>query len=186
MFGNDHNPPHFHVVYNEYRALIEIETGEVLQGSLPGRQLKMVQVWADIHTEELMINFNNLRAEIQTFSKIQPLQQKEDNMKWIVKIMDVEPYKITCLWNNKEVRTIDLKSFIDRKESKPNNSYFQLLNKDRFYQVKCDGTTIYWEDGLTMKELDGTEKLGPLDIDPDFLYEMSFKDPAKIAEITDN
>ena len=71
MFGNDHNPPHFHVIYNEYRALIEIKTGEILQGSLPGRQLKVL---ADIHREELMRNFNNLRTEIQTFNKIKPLQ----------------------------------------------------------------------------------------------------------------
>jgi len=74
MFGNDHNPPHFHAIYNEYRVLIEIETGEILQGSLPSRQLKFVQVWADIHKDELMNNFNNLRADIQTFNKIKPLQ----------------------------------------------------------------------------------------------------------------
>jgi hypothetical protein len=27
MFGNDHNPPHFHAIYNEFRALVDIETG---------------------------------------------------------------------------------------------------------------------------------------------------------------
>lgn len=40
MYGNDHNPPHFHVIYNEYRAIIEIESGEILQGSIPVKQLK--------------------------------------------------------------------------------------------------------------------------------------------------
>ena len=74
MFGNDHNPPHFHAIYNEYRALIEIETGEILQGSLPGSQLKYIQVWADIHKDELLNYFNNLRSEIQTYNKIKPLQ----------------------------------------------------------------------------------------------------------------
>lgn len=54
MFGNDHNPPHFPAIYNEYRGLIEIETGEILQGSLPTKQLKYVQVWADIHRDELL------------------------------------------------------------------------------------------------------------------------------------
>ena len=49
MFGGDHNPPHFHVRYNEFRAVIEIQTGEILQGSLPGKQLKFVQVWTEIH-----------------------------------------------------------------------------------------------------------------------------------------
>jgi hypothetical protein len=45
MFGNDHNPPHFHVIYNEYRAIIEIESGEIMQGSIPVKQLKYIQVW---------------------------------------------------------------------------------------------------------------------------------------------
>lgn len=73
MFGNDHVPPHFHVIYNEYRAVVEIESGEVLQGALPGKQLKYIQVWTDIHKSELLENFNSLGAEIQTFKKIKPL-----------------------------------------------------------------------------------------------------------------
>ncbi len=104
-------------------------------------------------------------------------------MKWILKIIDVEPYSITCLWNNKEIRTVDLKQFIEDKGKNPKNSYFQLLDRNRFYQVKCDGTTIYWENGIKMKDYDGTEKLGPLNIDPDFLYEMSYKDSVKINEL---
>ncbi len=73
MFGNDHVPPHFHAIYGEYRAAIEIETGEILQGGLPGKQLKFVQVWAEIHKKELLENFESLRAEKQTFKKIIPL-----------------------------------------------------------------------------------------------------------------
>ena len=74
MFGNVHYPSHFHAIYNEYRALIDIETGEILQGNLPIRQLRFVQVWTMIHKEELLENFNNLRADIQSFKRIQPLQ----------------------------------------------------------------------------------------------------------------
>jgi hypothetical protein len=74
MFGNDHNPPHFHAIFNEYRAIIEIETGEILKGILPGKQLKFIQVWTEIHKDELMKNFSDLRSEIQTYSKIKPLQ----------------------------------------------------------------------------------------------------------------
>ncbi|MCX6305284.1 MAG: DUF4160 domain-containing protein [Bacteroidetes bacterium] len=74
MFGNDHYPPHFHVIYNEFRAIIEIESGEILQGSLPAKQLKYVQVWCDIHKEELVQNFNSLRSDVQFFSKVKPLE----------------------------------------------------------------------------------------------------------------
>ena len=73
MYGNDDVPPHFHTLYGEYRAVIEIETGELLQGYLPSKQLKFVQVWSEIHKEELLENFNSLRAEKQTFKKIKPL-----------------------------------------------------------------------------------------------------------------
>ncbi len=73
MYGNDHPPPHLHAIYNEFRAVIEIQTGEILQGSLPGKQLKFVQVWTEIHKEDLLKNFETLGAEKQTFKKIKPL-----------------------------------------------------------------------------------------------------------------
>lgn len=37
-----HNKPHFHVYYNEYEASVGID-GELLAGSLPLKQLRMVQ-----------------------------------------------------------------------------------------------------------------------------------------------
>ncbi|WP_231879459.1 DUF4160 domain-containing protein [Methylomonas koyamae] len=40
MYHDDHNPPHFHVEYQGHEALIAIETGEVLAGSLPNKALK--------------------------------------------------------------------------------------------------------------------------------------------------
>lgn len=45
MIYNDttqHNKPHFHVYYNEYEASVGID-GELLAGSLPLKQLRMVQ-----------------------------------------------------------------------------------------------------------------------------------------------
>ena len=95
-------------------------------------------------------------------------------MKWIVKILDVEPYSVTCLWNNDEIRTVDLDDFIGEKVKNPNNSYSQLQDKDRFLQVKCDGSTLYWDNGVKMIDYDGTEKMGSLDIDPHVLYELSY------------
>lgn len=96
-------------------------------------------------------------------------------MKWITKITDVKPFKITCLWNDGEIRMIDLEEFINKKGSNPGSSYFQLKDKKKFMEVKCDGTTIYWENGIKMTDYDGKEKPGPLDIDPDVLYEISEK-----------
>ncbi len=38
MFYDDHNPPHFHVTYNEYQAVINIMNGEI-EGKLPRRRI---------------------------------------------------------------------------------------------------------------------------------------------------
>ena len=74
MFGNDHNPPHFHVIFNKYRAIFAIESGELLQGRIPLQPMKIVQAWTYIHKVELLENFRSLRSEIQTFKKIKPLE----------------------------------------------------------------------------------------------------------------
>jgi hypothetical protein len=42
MFYNDHNPPHFHVIYQEDEALINIITLEILEGKLPKRAKTLV------------------------------------------------------------------------------------------------------------------------------------------------
>ncbi len=94
-------------------------------------------------------------------------------MKWIKKIIEVKPYTVTCMWNDDEIRKIDLAEFIQRHAKNKNHSYYQLADKNRFSDVKCDGTTLYWENGIVIMDYDGTEKSGPLDIDPDFLYSIS-------------
>jgi hypothetical protein len=94
-------------------------------------------------------------------------------MNWIVKILKIEPYTITCMWNDNEVRSIDLSGFLAKYSGNPKNSYYQLLDKNRFLQAKCDGSTIYWENGLRMKDFDGSIKPGPLDFDPQVLFEMT-------------
>ena len=69
----EHNPPHFHAYYNEYRASISIDTCEVTEGNLPRRQQKLVQAWAELHQEELMADWRLVMNGENPF-KIQPLQ----------------------------------------------------------------------------------------------------------------
>ena len=71
MYFPDHNPPHFHVRYNEYRASIDILTGKVT-GEMPRRALKLVYDWLDLHKEELMENWYKLEQGTSP-SNIQPL-----------------------------------------------------------------------------------------------------------------
>ena len=41
MFWREHAPPHFHALYAEHEALIDIRTLEVVGGSLPRRTLNL-------------------------------------------------------------------------------------------------------------------------------------------------
>ena len=72
MFWDDHNPPHFHVKYGDYRAIVTLDTPTV-QGSLPVRVAKMVFDWLALHETELKDNWAKLLRGDQP-SKIEPLK----------------------------------------------------------------------------------------------------------------
>lgn len=67
-----HNKPQFHVFYAEFEASVGID-GEIIAGSLPVKQLKLVQAWAAIHEDELYAAWNNAVRNI-SFGKIDPLK----------------------------------------------------------------------------------------------------------------
>jgi hypothetical protein len=72
MYYSDHNPPHFHVEYAGRKALIDIESGSVLNGAIPNRQLKLVLAWCEIHKDELMQNWE-LSKDAKPLNRINPL-----------------------------------------------------------------------------------------------------------------
>src|SRR5579863_4956597 len=72
MFWRDHAPPHFHALYAEDEALIDIRTLELIGGGLPKRALTLVLEWAVEHQAELIEDWN-LCAHMQTPKKIAPL-----------------------------------------------------------------------------------------------------------------
>ncbi|HPI39481.1 MAG TPA: DUF4160 domain-containing protein [Pseudobdellovibrionaceae bacterium] len=52
--SGDHNPPHFHVRYNSFKALIEIKTGALLAGMLPPKAFALVAEWTALNRAELL------------------------------------------------------------------------------------------------------------------------------------
>lgn len=73
MYWMDHMPPHFHAAYGDEEVLISINDLEVLEGSLPGKQLKMVLGWAAIRQDQLMDNWD-LAVRKQELFAIEPLK----------------------------------------------------------------------------------------------------------------
>ncbi len=72
MFWKEHPPPHFHALYAEHEVLINIQTLEVMKGTLPKRAMVMVLEWANEHRQELMEAWNKC-AHMQPPQKIEPL-----------------------------------------------------------------------------------------------------------------
>ena len=69
----DHLPPHFHATYSGQEVLVSINDLEVLEGSMPNKQLKMLLGWAALRQDQLIENWN-LAANKQDLFPIEPLK----------------------------------------------------------------------------------------------------------------
>ena len=75
MIYNDndkHHKPHVHVYYGEYEASVGLD-GEVLEGSLPLKQYRLLSGWMALHEDELYKAWN-LAVRSMKFDKIDPLR----------------------------------------------------------------------------------------------------------------
>ncbi len=72
MLYNDHNPPHFHAVYGEYKISIDILTG-IISGKFPKRALKAVIEWYEIYKDNLLEDWE-LSKKHEILKKIPPLE----------------------------------------------------------------------------------------------------------------
>jgi len=73
MFYSDHEPAHFHAIYGDYEALIEIESLSVFRGALPRRGLALVLEWAALHRAELRDDWQRARKG-EPLKQIEPLE----------------------------------------------------------------------------------------------------------------
>ena len=72
MNYKDHAPPHFHVWYGDFKALVTIEEG-IVKGEMPKRALKMIFDWLELHQEELIEDWD-LAQKGEKLNKIEPLK----------------------------------------------------------------------------------------------------------------
>ena len=63
---------HFHAYYQDAVAIYGIAPIELIAGSLPRRQQRLVEAWAELHQAELLANWQRLQAGRQPL-KIAPL-----------------------------------------------------------------------------------------------------------------
>jgi len=69
-FNVPHHTPHFHAYYQDDVAIYGIDPVELIAGSLPRRQLRLVEAWAELHQAELLTAWQRLQAG----RKAQPIE----------------------------------------------------------------------------------------------------------------
>jgi Domain of unknown function (DUF4160) len=68
-----HHSPHIHAEYAGSEAVFSIAESELMEGSMPPRQIRLIQAWIEIHREELMADWT-LAIRGETLVKIDPLR----------------------------------------------------------------------------------------------------------------
>lgn len=71
--GGQHHVPHFHAYYQEEVAIFSVDPVEIIAGSLPRRQMRLVEAWAELHQKELMTDWEALQQG-KAPRPIEPLQ----------------------------------------------------------------------------------------------------------------
>ncbi len=73
-YRNEHNPPHFHAIYQDEEISVDIQTG-LIKGKMNPRAKALVLEWYERHKEELMENWE-LAIAHKPLKKITPLDKE--------------------------------------------------------------------------------------------------------------
>jgi hypothetical protein len=57
-----HHLPHFHAYYQNEQAVFSLDPIELIAGSFPKRQRRLIEAWAELHQAELTADWNRLQA----------------------------------------------------------------------------------------------------------------------------
>ena len=71
--GAQHHIAHFHAYYQEEIGIFSVDPVELIAGSLPRRQQRLVEAWAELHQNELVADWEALQQG-RTPQPIAPLK----------------------------------------------------------------------------------------------------------------
>lgn len=104
----------------------------------------------------------------------------------ILRINQIDAYRVSCLFNNGESRIIDFyKLFKDIfKVQAGDPAYILLQDAEAFQQIQLLGSTLSWPNvGIHSKDSKGQAVFYPYDLDPLVLYQNSIHDSERNPEI---
>jgi len=60
--GEPHHVRHFHAYHQNDVAVFGIDPIELIAGTLPARDRRLVEAWAELHQNELLVDWERLQA----------------------------------------------------------------------------------------------------------------------------
>jgi DNA-binding XRE family transcriptional regulator len=94
----------------------------------------------------------------------------------ISKILSVEPFKITVIWNNGEIRINDFMKLFEQWKVSKNTHLLGLSDWEVFKNVSVShepSRTLEWVNYPITFTFKGKTQTAPTDLDPDVLYQES-------------
>jgi len=73
MYHADHAPPHFHAMYGDHDAIVEIVSGRIIAGHLPPRVRSLVEEWRRKRVSELKRAWQDAQ-NLKAPRRIKPLE----------------------------------------------------------------------------------------------------------------
>jgi len=103
--------------------------------------------------------------------------RKKINIPRILKIDKIDGHKVTCMFNNGQLRVIDFDKLFKQWNISEQDIEYPLLQEKEFQKVKVRNQTLSW-DNIELKLVDenGKEQIHPYEIDPVVLYENSVEE----------
>jgi hypothetical protein len=71
--NKQHKLPHIHVKYQDHEVIVSIPEGQVLEGSIPGPKMKLLEAAIELHKDELVADWELAVAGEHPY-KIEPLR----------------------------------------------------------------------------------------------------------------
>ena len=60
--GGPHHVPHFHAYYQDEVGIFSLDPVDLIAGSLPKRQRRLVEAWVEMHQAELLRDWELLQG----------------------------------------------------------------------------------------------------------------------------
>lgn len=99
---------------------------------------------------------------------------KIDKLHRITRVLNVEPFKITLLWDNTEVRVNDFEPMFAEWKRGNDTRLFPLFDYGVFRKVKKPNfNALQWPNVRFPLTVDGREQMAALDLDAQVLYAES-------------